>query len=102
MMVVTIPMSEKDSSIFFRSKVVDSRGKTINYFPEVPQVLEHIQSLGIPMAIASRTSEIDGANQLVRLFGWSKYFQHKEIYPGCKVQHFSKLVNKTFRRAFKK
>ncbi|ODN00349.1 Magnesium-dependent phosphatase 1 [Orchesella cincta] len=77
------------------SKVVDSRGKTIKYFPEVPEVLEYIRSLGIPMAIASRTGEIDGANQLLRLFDWDKYFQYKEIYPGCKITHFSRFQKAT-------
>ncbi|CAL8136534.1 unnamed protein product [Orchesella dallaii] len=77
------------------SKIVDSRGKSIKYYPEVPEALEYIQSLGIPMAIASRTGEIDGANQLLQLFKWNKYFQYKEIYPGCKITHFSRFQKAT-------
>jgi magnesium-dependent phosphatase 1 len=73
-----------------RTKVVDARGATIKYYPDVPQILEHLQAEGIPIAVASRTGEIDGANQLTRLFGWDKYFDHKEIYPGCKLKHFKK------------
>ena len=69
---------------------MDSRGKTIKYFPEVPEVLEYLKNEGIPIAVASRTTEIDGANQLIRLFKWEKYFVQKEIYPGCKLDHFKK------------
>jgi magnesium-dependent phosphatase 1 len=54
----------------------------------VPQVLEKVSGLQVEMALASRTSELEGANALIQLFQWSKYFTHKEIYPGSKVDHF--------------
>jgi magnesium-dependent phosphatase 1 len=38
-----------------------------------------------------RTSEITGANQLLQLFEWDEYFDFKQIYPGCKVNHFQKI-----------
>ena len=38
----------------------------------------------------SRTGEINGAEQLLHLFDWNKYFTYKEIYPGSKVRHFAK------------
>ena len=37
-----------------------------------------------------RTGEIDGAEQLLHLWDWNKYFTYKEIYPGSKVTHFAK------------
>lgn len=43
------------------------------------------------MGVASRTSEIQGANQLLDLFEWNKYFKYKEIYPGCKKKHFNQF-----------
>nr|CAD7395342.1 unnamed protein product [Timema poppensis] len=74
-----------------RSEVVDSRGEIIRYYPEVPEVLKKLANDGIILAVASRTSEIKGANQLLKLFDWDQYFKYKEIYPGSKVTHFNKI-----------
>lgn len=68
--------------------MIDSHGGKVPYFPEVPSVLEKLKSMNIDMAVASRTSEINGAYQLIDLFGWKKYFKYTEIYPGCKITHF--------------
>nr|CAD7576427.1 unnamed protein product [Timema californicum] len=73
-----------------RSEVVDSRGGIIRYYPEVPEVLKKLANDGFILAVASRTSEIKGANQLLKLFDWDQYFKYKEIYPGSKVTHFNK------------
>ncbi|XP_031217099.1 magnesium-dependent phosphatase 1 isoform X2 [Mastomys coucha] len=70
--------------------VRDRRGQNIQLYPEVPEVLRRLQSLGVPVAAASRTSEIHGANQLLELFDLGKYFTHREIYPGSKVMHFER------------
>ncbi|XP_031217098.1 magnesium-dependent phosphatase 1 isoform X1 [Mastomys coucha] len=75
--------------------VRDRRGQNIQLYPEVPEVLRRLQSLGVPVAAASRTSEIHGANQLLELFDLGKYFTHREIYPGSKVMHFERLHHKT-------
>jgi len=66
---------------------VDAQGRIVVHYPEVPAVLEYLKNEGIEIGIASRTSEIQGANQLISLFGWDGYLNHKEIY-GCKLNHF--------------
>ncbi|XP_040825338.1 magnesium-dependent phosphatase 1-like [Ochotona curzoniae] len=75
--------------------VRDKSGRDVRLYPEVPQVLERLQGLGVPIAAASRTGEIEGANQLLELFDLSRYFSHREIYPGSKVTHFERLHQKT-------
>ena len=59
-------------------------------YPEVSAVLKRLQAAGYVLAVASRASDIEGANQLVRHFDWDKYFTYKEIYPQCKIAHFKK------------
>ncbi|XP_014635952.1 PREDICTED: magnesium-dependent phosphatase 1 isoform X3 [Ceratotherium simum simum] len=48
--------------------VRDRLGQAVRLYPEVSEVLERLQGLGVPVAAASRTSEIEGANQLLELF----------------------------------
>jgi magnesium-dependent phosphatase 1 len=68
---------------------VDATGHKIRFYPEVPKVLSTLLKDGYEMGVASRTGEVRGANQLLELFNWNKYFKYKEIYPGCKVTHFN-------------
>ncbi|XP_015126383.1 magnesium-dependent phosphatase 1 [Diachasma alloeum] len=71
--------------------IVDAHGQNIRYYEQVPDVLKKLHDEGYELGVASRTSEIKGAFQLLNLFGWEKYFKYKEIYPGCKVSHFNKI-----------
>ncbi|BET02636.1 Hypothetical protein NTJ_15453 [Nesidiocoris tenuis] len=75
--------------------VVDMRNSKIKFYPDTPKVLQTLSDLKIPIGVASRTSEIEGANQLIELFGWEKYFFQKEIYPGCKIAHFENFHKST-------
>ncbi|XP_076983253.1 magnesium-dependent phosphatase 1 [Tamandua tetradactyla] len=75
--------------------VRDRRGQTIRLYPDVPEIMVRLQGLGVPVAAASRTGEIEGANQLLELFDLVRYFSYREIYPGCKVTHFERLQKKT-------
>ncbi|XP_072765327.1 magnesium-dependent phosphatase 1 [Anoplolepis gracilipes] len=71
-----------------QNKVVDAHGHTIKYYIDVPDVLKILSEEGYELGIASRTSEIKGAKQLLDLFDWKKYFKYIEIFPGSKVTHF--------------
>ncbi|GCC16982.1 hypothetical protein chiPu_0021464 [Chiloscyllium punctatum] len=76
-------------------KIVDSAGRTINLYAEVTEVLQTLQRDGIQIAAASRTGEVAGANQLLNLFKLDSYFIQKEIYPGSKVTHFTRINQAT-------
>lgn len=51
-------------------------------------MLEILYKEGYTLGVASRTSEIKGAIQLINLFDWDKYFTYKQIFPGKKTTHF--------------
>ncbi|XP_007442919.2 magnesium-dependent phosphatase 1, partial [Python bivittatus] len=75
--------------------VQDRNKRPVNLYPEVAEVLQQVQSKGIPMAAASRTGEIRGATQLLDLLGLNRYFLYTEIYPGSKVTHFQRLSQRS-------
>ncbi|XP_048218743.1 magnesium-dependent phosphatase 1 isoform X2 [Perognathus longimembris pacificus] len=70
--------------------VRDRRGQEVRLYPEVTGVLGRLQGLGVPVAAASRTGEVQGADQLLELFSLARHFVHREIYPGSKVTHFER------------
>lgn len=63
-------------------------------YPEVLEILEH-WSKKCEIAVASRTSYPQGAESLLKLFGFDKFIKYKEIYPGCKHTHFNRLKSKS-------
>lgn len=63
-------------------------------YPEVLEILEH-WSKKCEIAVASRTSYPQGAESLLKLFGFDKFIKYREIYPGCKHTHFNKLKGKS-------
>ncbi|ENN75585.1 hypothetical protein YQE_07928, partial [Dendroctonus ponderosae] len=81
------PPFKKQSS----NRIVDNYGAKVKYYPEVPEILKNLQNQGYELGIASRTSEIQGAKQLLNLLGWDKYFTYWEIFPGSKVTHFNNI-----------
>lgn len=74
-----------------RGVVYDARNQKVKCYPEVPEILKQLHKEGYLIGVASRTGEIDGANQLLDLFDWNKYITYKEIYPGSKNNHFSRI-----------
>ncbi|XP_022904808.1 magnesium-dependent phosphatase 1-like [Onthophagus taurus] len=76
-------------------KIFDKYNNKIKCYPEVPNILQKLHKEGYQIGVASRTGEIDGAQQLISLFDWKDYFGYKEIYPGSKVTHFRRIKSKS-------
>ncbi|XP_035739518.1 magnesium-dependent phosphatase 1-like [Vespa mandarinia] len=74
-----------------KNEIVDAHGQIIHYYKDVPDILKKLSEEGYELGVASRTSEIKGAKQLLNLLDWEKYFKYKEIYPGSKTTHFSQI-----------
>lgn len=76
-------------------KVIDMSAKHIEHFEDTPRVLQYLHSIGVPVAVASRTKYPYGANALLDIFRLSPYIRYFEIYPGQKVKHFGRLRDQT-------
>ncbi len=71
----------------------------------MPSILSDLQSSGIIVGAASRTSAPDLGREMLRLLHVSdaegkkrkaiEFFDHLEIYPGSKITHFNKLQKAT-------
>ena len=72
-------------------KLVDCGGRWIRLYPETKDVLNFVKGKGKIIAAASRTYEPDWARELLRKFEIDQYFDIKEIYPGCKINHLVKI-----------
>lgn len=73
----------------------DDDGRKIRLYDDVLEILAQLDHQQISMAVASRTSAPDWADELMGLLDIKKYFQYFEIYPGSKISHFRSLQEKT-------
>nr|XP_027217647.1 magnesium-dependent phosphatase 1-like [Penaeus vannamei] len=85
------PPFKKDKN----GKVVDRRNKKVKPYEEASEILKELHAEGYVIAVASRTGEIQGANQLLNLYEWDQYITYKEIYPGSKINHFERIKAKS-------
>ncbi|MBC2607333.1 magnesium-dependent phosphatase-1 [Pelagicoccus albus] len=72
-------------------KVVDSRGSVVLVYDGIQRALRLLNDLGVPIAIASRTTRPDWARTLLDLLELRAFFSYEEIYPSSKVRHFEAL-----------
>lgn len=74
-------------------QLYDSSGRLLELYPDVLAILDDVDDLGLPMALASRTERPDWARELLALFGIADRFAFQEIYPGSKVKHLKKIAD---------
>ncbi|KPM05085.1 Magnesium-dependent phosphatase-like protein [Sarcoptes scabiei] len=72
-------------------KVYDAFNRVIESYPESTEIMRRLKSLGYRIGVASRTSCIEEANDLIRLFDWDCLIDFKQIYPGRKTSHIGKI-----------
>ncbi|XP_042857805.1 magnesium-dependent phosphatase 1-like [Penaeus japonicus] len=85
------PPFQKDK----KGQIVDRWNKKVKPYKEAAEILKELHAEGYAIAVASRTGEINGANQLLNLYDWDKYITYKEIYPGSKINHFERIKAKS-------
>ncbi|XP_037026343.1 magnesium-dependent phosphatase 1-like [Bradysia coprophila] len=71
--------------------ILDASGNQVKPYPHSTNILQKLSSLGYKIGIASRTSAVKDAAELVNSFEWTQYISYQEIYPTCKVQHFNQF-----------
>ena len=71
--------------------ILDSADRIMRLYPDVPEILDEVESLGCEMAIASRTDQPGWARDLLELMGFWSRFDYEEIFPSSKVAHFANL-----------
>lgn len=71
--------------------VYDAHGRHVQLYKDVSLILDTLDAMHIPMALASRTQRPDWARQLLDRLGIRCRFQFEEIFPGSKVTHLNNL-----------
>lgn len=71
--------------------VLDSRADQIRLFDDVVPILDQLDQLRIPIAIASRTHQPGWARELLDLLGIEHRFAFAQIYPEAKFSHFAAI-----------
>ncbi|KAF6221376.1 hypothetical protein HO133_002231 [Letharia lupina] len=93
---VSPPLKAKEGG----AKSVDRWGESFTFYRDVPGVLHAAKALPTPLLLgtASRTHAPDLANTLLKQLHVQpsnkraiEYFDHMQIFPGDKKQHFSKI-----------
>ncbi|KAL1413327.1 hypothetical protein Q8F55_001086 [Vanrija albida] len=85
--------------------LVDRRGSTLEFYPEVPGILAALKARGTTIGVASRTSAIDLAQEALSLLlvpgvdgaivKARSFFDVIEIYPSSKIKHFHEIHKRT-------
>ena len=76
-------------------KVTDSSGDRVRIYDGIAEAIDYFDDAGIPLAVASRTTQPDWARQLLDLHGLLYRFEWLEIFPSSKVKHFNNLAGST-------
>ncbi|KAK2737650.1 hypothetical protein FQN57_007457 [Myotisia sp. PD_48] len=102
---VSAPIKAKDNN----SRCVDKWGESFSFYPAVPSILQALRSRDIPIGIASRTHAPDLARDMLKVLhiipSFSDnpeaaksrsvraldYFDHIQIFPSAKTQHFTRI-----------
>ncbi len=77
--------------VWQEGKLHDQSGRWIRLYPETLEVLNFLKSRNKLTAIASRTHQPEWAKKLLQIFNLESFFILKEIYPGSKVLHLTKI-----------
>ncbi len=72
-------------------RLKDQSGRWLRLYPDVKSVLEELKDAGKLIAAASRTDAPPLAGELMRLLEIDHFFDAREIYPGSKITHLSKI-----------
>ena len=73
------------------SRVYDACGRHVQLYSDVMGILDALDSLEIPMALASRTERPDWARQLLDRLGIRERFEYEEIFPDRKIKHLENI-----------
>jgi magnesium-dependent phosphatase 1 len=75
--------------------IIDKKHRKMTFYTDVPKILNTLRNYCLKsdghMAIASRTSEHEGAMQLMELLEWKDHFNSFQMYPGTKKKHIRKI-----------